>query len=60
MPTAIPANAFCTLAVSIRSRRAGVSRSVGEAILSGSVADVSFGYRGGKRCADPTFLSVSH
>ena len=44
--TAIPANAFCTLAVSIRSRRAGVSRSVGEAILSGSVADVSFGYRG--------------
>ena len=44
--SAIPANAFCTLAVSIRSRRAGVSRSVGEAILSGSAADVSFGYRG--------------
>ena len=39
--TAIPANAFCPPTASIRARRAGLRRWVGEAILSGGAPDVS-------------------
>ena len=45
-PTAIPANVYCALTGSGESCRAEAMRILGEVSLSGSVPDVSFGYRG--------------